>query len=91
MNNIAISPNIAMYALQNQNVERKIAKKIEVKSSSAPLVEVTDETLLQPLVQPFVAEDTNTTNIADIHAPLDGEVLPPTCDVGGEFGETISM
>jgi len=31
MNNIAISPSIAMYALQNQNVERKIAKNIELK------------------------------------------------------------
>jgi hypothetical protein len=30
MNNIAISPNIAMYALQNQNVEHKIAKKIDM-------------------------------------------------------------
>lgn len=30
MNNIAISPNICMYALQNQNVERKIAKKIDI-------------------------------------------------------------
>ena len=31
MNNIAISPNIFMYALQNQNVERKIAKQIDIK------------------------------------------------------------
>jgi hypothetical protein len=31
MNNLAISPNIFMYALQNQNVERKIAKKIDIK------------------------------------------------------------
>jgi len=30
MNNIAISPQIMMYALQNQNVERKIAKKIDI-------------------------------------------------------------
>jgi hypothetical protein len=30
MNNIAISPKIFMYALQNQNVERKIAKKKEI-------------------------------------------------------------
>ena len=30
MNNIAISPKIFMYALQNQNVERKIAKKINM-------------------------------------------------------------
>ena len=31
MNNIAISPHIFMYALQNQNLERKIAKKIDIK------------------------------------------------------------
>jgi hypothetical protein len=31
INNLAISPNIFMYALQNQNVERKIAKKIDIK------------------------------------------------------------
>jgi hypothetical protein len=31
MNNIAISPKIFMYALQNQNVERKIAKQIDIK------------------------------------------------------------
>lgn len=32
MNNIAISPHIFMYALQNQNVEHKIAKKIDIKN-----------------------------------------------------------
>ena len=31
MNNISISPQICLYALQNQNVERKIAKKIDIK------------------------------------------------------------
>lgn len=31
MNNLAICPSIFMYALQNQNVERKIAKKIDIK------------------------------------------------------------
>jgi hypothetical protein len=35
MNNIAICPNIFMYALQNQNVERKIAKNIELSNSSS--------------------------------------------------------
>ena len=30
MNNVAISPKIGMYALQNQNVERKIAKPIDI-------------------------------------------------------------
>jgi hypothetical protein len=33
MNNIAISPNIFMYALQNQNVERKIVKKLDIKET----------------------------------------------------------
>lgn len=84
MNNIAISPNIAMYALQNQNVERKIAKKIDLKSPTSleeTLVEETlDQSLGQSLEQPFVAEDADTTPIADI--------LPPTVDVGVE---TISM
>ena len=32
MNNIAISPKIFMYALQNQNVERKIARQIDVNN-----------------------------------------------------------
>ena len=30
MNNLAISPHIFMYALQNQNVERKIVKKMDI-------------------------------------------------------------
>lgn len=30
MNNLAIVPNIALYALQNQNVERKFAKQIDI-------------------------------------------------------------
>lgn len=34
MNNIAISPNIFMYALQNQNVERKIAKNIGIQKAT---------------------------------------------------------
>ena len=37
MNNIAISPHIFMYALQNQNVERKIAKKIDIKELNKEL------------------------------------------------------
>ena len=75
-----------MYALQNQNVERKIAKQIDLKSpASLPLAEaeIVGETLA-------VAEDTNTTNIADI--PLaDPEMLVPTSHVGSEIDEIISM
>jgi len=44
MNNIAISPNIFMYALQNQNVERKIAKKIDIKHlQEKPVVDEVEE------------------------------------------------
>jgi len=32
MNNIAISPNIIMYALQNQNIKREVVKKIDIQS-----------------------------------------------------------
>jgi hypothetical protein len=31
MNNIAISPNIIMYALQNQNIKREVVKKIDIQ------------------------------------------------------------
>jgi len=34
MNNLAIAPQIALYALQNQNVERKFAKQIDIKNLS---------------------------------------------------------
>jgi hypothetical protein len=47
MNNIAISPHIFMYALQNQNVERKIAKKIDIKELNKgvePIIEVKNKT-----------------------------------------------
>lgn len=36
MNNIAISPKIGLYALQNQNVERKIAKPININGNTEP-------------------------------------------------------
>jgi hypothetical protein len=83
MNNIAISPNIFMYALQNQNVERKIAKKIDLKPPAA---------VEEPVTK---AVDTNTTSIADI--PLsDSNLLPesepsiadslaPTTNVGSDI------
>jgi hypothetical protein len=71
-------------------VERKIAKQIDLKSpASLTLVEaeaeaeIVGETLA-------VAEDTNTTNIADILL-ADPEMLASTSHVGSEIGETISM
>jgi hypothetical protein len=77
MNNIAISPNIFMYALQNQNVERKIAKKIDLKQ---PAVE-------EPVIK--VVEDTSTTSIGDIPLadpdPLIVDSIAPTSNVGSEL------
>jgi len=37
MNNVAISPNIIMYALQNQNIKREVVKKIDIQPSSKVL------------------------------------------------------
>ena len=77
MNNIAISPNIFMYALQNQNVERKIAKKIDLKQ---PAVE-------EPVIK--AVEDTSTTSIGDIPLadpdPLIVDSIAPTSNVGCEL------
>ena len=57
MNNIAISPHIFMYALQNQNVERKIAKQIDIKNlNREPNNKMPDNN----------QESNNTTNIRDI-------------------------
>ena len=49
MNNIAISPKIFMYALQNQNVERKIAKSIDVIKDKVE--KKNDTTLIEDLHQ----------------------------------------
>jgi hypothetical protein len=56
MNNLAISPSIAMYALQNQNVDRKIVKKIEINNKNTV---VTDTTNISDI------NVTDTTNISD--------------------------
>jgi hypothetical protein len=74
MNNIAISPNICMYALQNQNVERKIAKKIDIKKlsySSNDNIYTNDDTgerSISNIVDTENNESNNdTTNISDIN------------------------
>lgn len=71
MNNIAISPNICMYALQNQNVERKIAKKIDIKNLSYSTnentyIEETSETVIKNIVD-YNDSNNDTTNITDIN------------------------
>jgi hypothetical protein len=73
MNNIAICPSIAMYALQNQNVERKIVKKIEMKNNTDKNTIVNDTTNISETLDTPNSEiastsiiDTNVTEIATI-------------------------
>ena len=65
MNNIAISPSIAMYALQNQNVERKIAKNIDLKKTDTETNTDINETTDISNIDINAA----TTNITDISIP----------------------
>ena len=70
MNNIAISPYIAMYALQIQNVKRNVAKKASIEELNmapkhVPIVTNTDESVnvekttdLSALPQPQIEENT---------------------------------
>ena len=67
MNNIAISPNIFMYALQNQNVERKFAKQFDAKSHNfdANTTPISNDDIEQ------VADiDEATTNENDTNIPF---------------------
>lgn len=61
MNNIAISPHIFMYALQNQNVERKIAKKIDISFTQEKNPTNMDSSLIDELTNN--EENTNNTNL----------------------------
>jgi hypothetical protein len=73
MNNVAISPSIAMYALQNQNVERKIVKNIEIKNKIVnDTIDDRETTNISDIniTEPTNISDTNlneTTNISDIN------------------------
>ena len=49
MNNIAISPNIAMYALQIQNIKRDVAKKVDTtkKADTTKRVDTTTSIIIE--------------------------------------------
>ena len=64
MNNIAISPTIAMYALQNQNVERKIAKNIDLKRAGSNTE--TNTTNINETTNISDISNTETIDISDI-------------------------
>jgi hypothetical protein len=75
MNNIAISPKIFIYALQNQNVERKIAKQIDIKHLQKKNEENTGSTSIDQLTNIPVFEDNleihKEISIPDILIPKD--------------------
>ena len=74
MNNIAISPHIFMYALQNQNVERKTAKQIDIKT----------------LQQREVVENKETTNISELNTnSVTEEIVETSMSVKNEVTDAI--
>jgi hypothetical protein len=75
MNNIAISPKICMYALQNQNVERKIAKQIDIKE----LKKKNDSTSIDELTN--IEEINNEQYIPSILIPKDEPEPLPQSDL----------
>ena len=60
MNNAAISPHIFMYALQNQNVERKIAKQIDIKHLNTNITSSINNTNITSSIN----TDINNTNVS---------------------------
>jgi hypothetical protein len=77
MNNIAISPHIFMYALQNQNVERKTAKQIDIKNLNSGInaninsninanINTNINTNSDTNTEINTSNQDNTTNISDI-------------------------
>ena len=69
LNNIAISPKIFMYALQNQNVECKIVKnlKTNVETNKETNVETNMETNVDTNKETNVETNKETTLIDDLH------------------------
>ena len=80
MNNIAISPQIIMYALQNQNVERKIAKQIDIGF-------LKNENTLEEIDSKTEANKRNYQNIPDILIPNDNNSPSFTSEI--HIGETL--
>ena len=74
MNNIAISPKIFMYALQNQNVECKIVKNLDINMETK--VEPNIEVNVEPSIQTSIDTNVGTTLIDD----LKSDNLPPNVD-----------
>jgi hypothetical protein len=87
MNNVAISPSIAMYALQNQNVDRKIVKKIDIKNKNVNDINITETTNISDInvTETF---DNDTTNISEI---LDTNVTELDINLGTNITELSTL
>jgi hypothetical protein len=92
MNNIAISPHIFMYALQNQNVERKTAKQIDIKSlqqtTSFENKETTNiselNTSSTSVNEPIVENETSISDLLPVKSDNDVEI-----DANNQFVSSI--
>ena len=82
MNNIAICPHIFMYALQNQNVERKIAKKIDIKELNK---DITND-----VINEVTNDITNESNEAPIETIQEKNVLQESNEIKEPSIETIN-
>jgi hypothetical protein len=69
LNNVAISPKIFMYALQNQNVERKIAKQIDIKELQKKETTQIDE-LTNDIMNDIMNDITNDTTNNQINPEI---------------------
>jgi hypothetical protein len=67
LNNIAILPHIAMYTLQSTNVERKIAKKIDIKNLLINNNKKTNEEIIQEI---YLNTKTNIDLIIETNTDL---------------------
>jgi len=79
MNTIAISPYIALYALQNQNIKREFARKANIQELESkrsmelkPKVEMESNVEMESKVQ-FDSNEKETTSIDDL--PVNNEII----------------
>ena len=85
MNNLAISPNIFMYTLQNQNVERKTVKKIDVAKQFEPTHSQTIEPEIQKdttiIIDPPQMIPMFEMNNQDVEPAITGELVSSPLEV----------
>ena len=90
MNNIAISPHIFMYALQNQNVERKTAKQIDIKSlqqeqGKEETTNISDlKSSSTSVNEPIVENETSISDLLPVKSDNDVEI-----DANNQFVSSI--